>query len=309
MQHVNASAPFTDIRQGDWVDRWMPAPLRPYCRLARLDRPIGTWLLLFPGWWSIALAAPPGTGPSLRLLLLFALGAVVMRGAGCTVNDIVDRDFDRRVQRTAARPIASGAITPAAAVVFLGLQLALGLVILLQLSGLAIWLGIGSLALVATYPFMKRVTYWPQAFLGLTFNWGALMGYAASMGRLDPAPLLLYAAGIAWTLVYDTIYAHQDKDDDALIGVRSTALKLGAASRIWLAVFSLLMLLLLGAMVAIADLGLPGWLGLLGVGLHLAWQVGRVDLDDPADCQVKFRASRWLGWILLFGIVIGRLAG
>jgi 4-hydroxybenzoate polyprenyltransferase len=306
---VSSSSSFTDIRQGGWVDRLVPATLRPYCRLARMDRPIGTWLLLFPGWWSIALAAPPGGNPSLRLLLLFAIGALAMRGAGCTVNDMVDRNIDRRVTRTAGRPIASGAISLFRAALFLALQLLVGLVVLLQLSPLAIELGIASLALIVTYPFMKRVTYWPQAFLGLTFNWGALMGYAAARGKLDAAPLLLYAAGIAWTLVYDTIYAHQDKDDDALIGVRSTALKFGAASRRWLAVFGAAMLLLLAATILAARLGPLAWLGLLGVAFHLAWQVGNVDFDDPADCLAKFQANRWIGWILLFAILLARLAG
>ena len=308
MPSVNPTSSFTDIRRGDWVDRLVPAALRPYCRLARLDRPIGTWLLLFPGWWSIALAAPAGGGPSLRLLILFAIGALVMRGAGCTINDMADREFDRKVVRTAGRPIASGAISMPRAFAFLALQLAIGLVILLQLSPLAIALGTASLALIVTYPFMKRVTYWPQAFLGLTFNWGALMGYAAAKDRLDSAPLLLYAAGIAWTLDYDTIYAHQDKEDDALIGVRSTALKFGAATRRWLVPFAVATTLLLAAVIAAAGLGLFAWLALIGVAGHLAWQIATVDFDNPADCLAKFRSNRWLGWILLFGIILGRLA-
>ena len=308
MASANPSSSFTDIRRGDWVDRLVPAALRPYCRLARLDRPIGTWLLLFPCWWSIALAAPAGGGPSLRLLILFAIGALVMRGAGCTINDMADREFDRKVVRTAGRPIASGAISMPRAFAFLALQLAIGLVILLQLSPLAIALGVASLALIVTYPFMKRVTYWPQAFLGLTFNWGALMGYAAAKDRLDSAPLLLYAAGIAWTLVYDTIYAHQDKEDDALIGVRSTALKFGAATRRWLVPFAIAMTLLLAAMIAAASLGLFAWLALIGVAGHLAWQIATVDFDNPADCLAKFHSNRKLGWILLAGIVLGRLA-
>lgn len=308
MASANPSSSFTDIRRGDWVDRLVPAPLRPYFRLARLDRPIGTWLLLFPCWWSIALAAPPGGGPSIRLLVLFALGALVMRGAGCTINDMADRDFDRRVTRTASRPLASGAVSMRGALVFLALQLLIGLVILLQLSPLAIALGVASLALIVTYPFMKRVTYWPQAFLGLTFNWGALMGYAAAKDRLDAAPLLLYAAGIAWTLVYDTIYAHQDKEDDALIGIRSTALKFGAATRGWLVPFAIAMTLLLAAMIAAAGLGLFAWLALIGVAGHLAWQIATVDFDNPADCLAKFHSNRKLGWILLIGVILGRLA-
>jgi 4-hydroxybenzoate polyprenyltransferase len=303
------SSDMTDIRHGDWVDRRVPPALQPYCRLARLDRPIGTWLLLFPGWWSIALAAPPGGVPSLRLLILFAIGAVVMRGAGCTINDIADRDFDRRVARTSTRPIASGAVTLPRAFAFLVLQLAIGLAVLLQLGTLAVWLGVASLALVVTYPFMKRITYWPQAFLGLTFNWGALLGYAAATGALAPAPILLYAAGIAWTMVYDTIYAHQDKEDDALIGVRSTALKFGRATKPWLALFAALMLVLLTLMIGFAHLGFAAWLALIGVAGHLVWQIVAVDIDLPADCLAKFRANRWIGWILLAGIVLGRALG
>ena len=269
----STSSSFTDIRRGDWVDRRMPAAFRPYCRLARLDRPIGSWLLLLPCWWGLALAAPPGAWPHLRLILLFALGAVVMRGAGCTVNDIIDRDFDRRVARTASRPIPSGAITLPYAFLFLALQLAVGLLILLQLGRLAIWLGAGSLLLVAAYPFMKRFTYWPQAVLGLTFNWGALLAPAAVLGRIPPAAFALYAAGFAWTLVYDTIYAHQDKEDDLLVGVRSTALKFGGASRSWLGLFALVMLALLALAFALAGLGFWAWLSLSAVALHLLWQI------------------------------------
>jgi len=297
---------FTDIKRGNWVDRRVPAAIRPYCRLARVDRPIGIPLLLLPCWWGLALSAPAGGWPSLRLLVLFALGAFVMRGAGCTVNDIVDRDIDRRVTRTAGRPIASGAISVPQALLFLALQLVLGLAILLQLGSLAIWLGAASLVLVAAYPFMKRFTYWPQAFLGLTFNWGALLAPAAALGRVPPAALTLYAAGIAWTLVYDTIYAHQDKEDDLLIGVRSTALKFGAASRRWLILFAGLMLVFLALTFVIAGLGLWAWISLALVALHLAWQIGAVDVASPADCLAKFHANRWLGLILFFGILLAR---
>lgn len=297
----------SDIRRGDWIDRFAPAATRPYLRLMRLDRPIGTWLLLFPCWWSIALAAPPGTWPDARLMALFGLGALVMRGAGCTFNDIVDRDFDARVARTATRPIPSGAVSPAQAVAFLGLQLAVGLVILLSLNGTAIALGVASLALVAVYPFMKRVTYWPQVFLGLTFNWGALMGWAAVTGRVDPPAVALYAAGVAWTLVYDTIYAHQDKEDDALIGVKSTALRFGDRTRPWLAGFAAVALLLFGAALFLAGLGWPAWLAFGLVAAHFVWQIAAVDTDDPHDCLAKFRANRWLGWILLAGVAAGRL--
>ncbi|MBL8710420.1 MAG: 4-hydroxybenzoate octaprenyltransferase [Rhodospirillaceae bacterium] len=297
----------SDIAQGDWIDRNVPGPIRPYLRLARMDRPIGTWLLLFPCWWSVCLALPVGVGPDERLLLLFAVGAVVMRGAGCTINDIVDRDFDARVARTASRPLASGALSLRQAVLFLTLQLALGLLVLWQLQPFAIGLGVASLVLIVAYPFMKRITWWPQAFLGLTFNWGALLGWAAVWNGLAAAPLWLYLGGIFWTLFYDTIYAHQDKVDDALIGIKSTALRLGAQTKRWLLAFAAAALAAFALALASAESGLIAYLGLGGVLAHLLWQVWDVDLDDAADCLAKFRANRFIGWILLFGIVLDRL--
>ncbi len=298
----------SDIQVGDWIDRLAPAATRPYLRLARLDRPIGTWLLLFPCWWSTALAAPPGQWPEGRLMFLFALGALVMRGAGCTINDIVDREIDAKVARTAGRPLPSGQITVPQAFAFLGLQLAVGLLVLFQMSSLAIWLGVASLALIGAYPFMKRITWWPQAFLGLTFNWGALLGWAAVRGDLGWPAVWLYAAGIFWTLFYDTIYAHQDKADDALIGVKSTALKLGVETRPWLAGFGAAMILLLVAAAMAADLAWPAKLGVIGVAAHLLWQLASVDLDDARDCLEKFKSNRFIGWILLAGVIAGRLA-
>lgn len=295
-----------DIPVGNWIDRWVPAAWRPYLRLMRLDRPIGTWLLLFPGWWSMALASD-GL-PSLWLFLLFAIGAVVMRGAGCTFNDWADREFDGRVARTASRPIPSGAVSPKQALAFLGLQLAVGLLVLLQLNGLAMAVGAASLLLVFPYPFMKRITYWPQAWLGLTFNWGALLGWAAVTGELALPPLLLYAAGLFWTLGYDTIYAHQDKEDDALIGVKSTALALGAATPQWLWRFYGVALALIAAAGALAGLSWPFWPLLALAGAQLAWQAATVDCDDGADCLNTFRSNRWFGWLLLAAIVAGRLA-
>jgi 4-hydroxybenzoate polyprenyltransferase len=305
MSPLDSSA--SDIRRGNWVDRYLPPYLRPYARLARLDRPIGTWLLLFPGWWAIALAALPGGWPNPWLLILFAFGAVVMRGAGCTFNDIVDRNYDRQVARTSGRPIASGDIGVIGAIVFLAIQLLIGLFILLLLRPLAVGLGIGSLLLVATYPFMKRVTYWPQAFLGLTFNWGALMGYAAATGQVSVTAITLYGAGIAWTMVYDTIYAHQDKEDDALIGVRSTALKFAGRTKWWLALFALVMLGFLALTILLGGLGRIAWLAVAGVAIHLAWQIALVDIDNPADCLKKFHANRWLGWVVFAGILAGRI--
>ena len=295
----------SDIPAGGWVDRLIPAPLRPYLRLARLDRPIGTWLLLIPCWWGQAMASEGQ--PDWRLGLLFALGALVMRGAGCTVNDLADRDIDARVARTAARPIASGAVSVAGGVAFLGLQLALGLWVLVQLNPFAIQLGVASLALVVVYPFMKRLTYWPQAWLGLTFNWGALLGWAAVSGGLELAPGLLYAAGCFWTLGYDTIYAHQDKEDDLVAGVKSSALALGAHTKPWLILFYALTLALVGWAGVEAHLAWPFHAGLALGAAHLAWQVRRVDIDDPALCLRVFKSNRDFGLIVLAGIVAAKV--
>jgi 4-hydroxybenzoate polyprenyltransferase len=296
----------SDIRTGDWVERYLPAPLRPYARLARLDRPIGTWLLLFPGWWGIAFAAPHW--PDLRLMALFALGAVVMRGAGCTLNDIADRDYDGRVARTRLRPLPSGAVTVRQAALFMLAQLAMGAAVLLSLNRVSILLGLAVLPLIATYPFMKRITYWPQLFLGLNFNWGALVGWAAVAGGLGWAPVLLYAGGVFWTLGYDTIYAHQDKEDDILVGVKSSALALGAHTRPWLYLFYAGAIGLWAAAGLYAGLGALFWLGLGLAAAQLAWQAAAVDIDDPADCLAKFRSNRVLGWLLLAAILAARLA-
>jgi 4-hydroxybenzoate polyprenyltransferase len=242
------------------------------------------------------------------MALLFAIGAIVMRGAGCTYNDIVDREFDAKVARTALRPIPSGQVSVRQAVVFLAAQLLAGLAVLWLLTlgrAFVFILGVAALALVFTYPLMKRITYWPQLFLGLTFNWGALMGWASVTGGLALPAFALYAGGIAWTLHYDTIYAHQDKDDDALVGVKSTALALGAATKRWLVGFSVAAVLLFA--VALVGVGWPAWIALALVACHLAWQIVAVDLDDPADCLAKFRSNRWIGWILLIGIIVGPL--
>jgi 4-hydroxybenzoate polyprenyltransferase len=296
----------SDIPKGGWIDRFAPQAFRPYARLARLDRPIGTWLLLFPCWWGIALATPGW--PSLWLMAVFAVGAIVMRGAGCTYNDIVDRDFDARVVRTADRPIPSGAVSVRQAIAFLFAQLLLGLVILLSLSTTAIGLGVLSLVLVFTYPLMKRVTWWPQFFLGLAFNWGALMGYAAVADAVLTPSFVLYAAGILWTLGYDTIYAHQDKEDDALIGVKSSALRLGQRTRPALFVFYSGAAILIGAAGGLAGLGWPFFALLAAAAAQLLWQAADVKLDDPADCLAKFKSNRLAGWLVLAGIVAGQLA-
>lgn len=297
----------SDIHQGDWVDRWFPANLRPYLRLARLDRPIGTWLLLLPCWWSIALATMPGHWPSLWLLVIFAIGAIVMRGAGCTINDMADRDIDGKVARTAVRPLASGALSLRQAWQFLGLQLLIGLVVLLSLPGTAIWLGLASLSLVVIYPFMKRITWWPQVVLGLAFNWGAWMGWAAVRHEVGSPSLPLYIAGICWTLVYDTIYAHQDKQDDLQVGVKSTALRFGGDTKTWLTGFAIAQILLTAIAFNAASLAWPAYLLLLPAAGHLAWQISSVDLDDPKDCLAKFKSNRNLGLLLFVGIMLGKL--
>lgn len=293
----------------NWVDRWAPDRARPFLRLARLDRPIGAWLLLWPCWWGAALAAPQvgRTLPDPLLLLLFAVGAVAMRGAGCTYNDIVDRDLDAGVARTRDRPIASGRIGLKGAWAFLGLQLMIGLAVLLCLNRASILLGIGALAPVAFYPFAKRVTDWPQVVLGLTFNWGALLGWTATTGTLGLPALLLYGGGILWTLGYDTVYAHQDRADDAIVGVRSSALALGARTYRWLWVFYGGAMVAFALAAAAAGLGWGTWPVLIAAAGHLAWQCRRLDIDDPARCLDIFRSNRIFGALLFLAILAGAL--
>jgi len=306
MSHVveNRAVDPADIRAGDWVDRRLPRWAEPYARLARLDRPIGTWLLLLPGWWGIALAGPRWPDP--LLLALFGLGAIAMRGAGCTLNDIADREYDGRVARTRTRPIPSGRVTVAQAAVFMAAQLALGAAILLSLNRTSIVLGIAVLALVATYPFMKRITYWPQLFLGLNFNWGALLGWTAATGRLGWPPLLLYLGGICWTLGYDTIYAHQDKEDDARIGVKSSALALGERTRPFLfAAYGAAIALWAAAAIAAGLEPFAFTAFLIAAALLLLRQAATVNLDDPAACLRHFRANRTVGLLMFVGIVLG----
>lgn len=301
---IATAASRSDIRQDHWLFRLMPAASHPYLELMRADRPFGTWLLLLPAWWGLALApASAGLAPDWGLFLLFAVGAYVMRGAGCTINDIVDRDFDGHVARTATRPLPSGRVSVRQALLFLAALLAVGLAVLLLLTPTAIWLGVASLALVVAYPFMKRVTYWPQAFLGLTFNWGALLGWAAALDSLAWPALALYLGGIGWTLVYDTIYAHADREDDILIGVKSTALKFGRQTPAWLAGFALAAVAFWGLAGTLAGLAWPFWLGLAAAGLHLAWQIATLDIDDPAGCLARIKANRWTGLMLFAGIL------
>ncbi|HEV2652953.1 MAG TPA: 4-hydroxybenzoate octaprenyltransferase [Rhizomicrobium sp.] len=285
-----------------WVDR-APANIRPYLRLMRLDRPIGTWLLYWPCVFGLVLGAIASergfsSGRDIYLVVLFGIGAVVMRGAGCTYNDIADRDIDALVARTRGRPIPSGAVTVRHAWMFLAAQLFVGLLILLQLNWFAIGLGAASLLLVAAYPFMKRITWWPQAWLGLTFNWGALLGFAAQTGRVDLADVILYAGLFFWTLGYDTIYAHQDKDDDALIGVKSTALLLGGRSRDWiLGFYAVSFALILSAGFA-EHAGWPFVLVMLAAGAHILWQVHSLDIDNPERCLMLFRSNRDTGVLI-----------
>ncbi|MGE0237119.1 MAG: 4-hydroxybenzoate octaprenyltransferase [Parvibaculaceae bacterium] len=298
-----------DAPADNWVDRFMPAALRPYARLMRLDRPIGWWLLLLPCWWGLTLAQIAGAAgmPDLWYGLLFFLGAVVMRGAGCTLNDIADRDFDAQVARTRSRPIPSGQVSVKAAFAFLVLQGLLGLLILLQFNWTTVVTGAASLAIVAIYPFMKRFTYWPQVFLGLAFNWGALVGWSAIHDGLGLPAILLYLGGIAWTLAYDTIYAHQDKDDDILIGVKSTALKFGAASPWWIGSFFVLALLLIEASLWLAQAGLLAHMGVAAAALHAAWQISRLDIDDPQRCRKLFLSNRDFGLLILLGLLLDTL--
>lgn len=293
---------FTDIRTGGWLDRVLPGWALPYAQLARLDRPIGWWLLLLPGWWSLALAAPER--PDLGLFLLFWLGAVVMRGAGCTLNDIVDRNYDGAVERTRGRPIPSGRVAVWQAVVFLVLQLAIGAAVLLSMNGLAVGLGVSILVIVAAYPFMKRITYWPQLFLGLNFNWGAMVAWAAVTGRVGWPAVLLYLAGVAWTLHYDTIYAHQDKADDIEIGVKSTALRFGARSKHWISGFALATLAGIALAFWIAGTGWPSFLALAVLAGHFGWQIATWKMDDQADCLAKFKSNRDAGLIILIGCLL-----
>jgi len=290
----------------NWVDRIAPLWSRPYLRLSRFDRPIGSWLLLMPCWWSAALAA--GAAGDLHQLpisiVLFFIGAFVMRGAGCTWNDITDRDLDAMVERTRSRPIPAGQVSVLHAAIFLVVQALVGLAILLQFNGFAILTGVSSLVIVAAYPFMKRITYWPQIVLGLAFSWGALMGFAVQFGRIDPAALALYAGSIAWVIAYDTIYAHQDTEDDALIGIKSTALLFGAKTHSALVAFYGLAVVLIGLAFALAGVRWPAWLGLAAFAAHLIWQIRRLDIRDTALCLRIFKSNRDAGLLLFAGLLL-----
>lgn len=311
--HQDLDGQVADAVTGNWVDHLAPAWTRPYLRLSRADRPVGTWLLLLPCWWGGLLAASTAGHLSLRtvwVLVGCALGAWLMRGAGCTWNDITDRDFDAAVARTKSRPIPSGQVSSKQAAAWMVIQSLIALAILLTFGKLAIVLGIVSLLPVAIYPFAKRFTWWPQVFLGLAFNWGALLAYAAVAGTLTAAPVFLYLSGIAWTLFYDTIYAHQDKDDDALIGVKSTARLFGADTARWLKRFLVISVVLMAAAI-IEALSSGSVLSLVvalaapwAMGWHMTWQMSRLDIDDPDVCLSLFRANRDTGLLAALFLAI-----
>ena len=293
---------------GNWVDGLAPAATRPYLRLARLDRPIGSWLLLMPCWWSVGLAGMrTETFPSLWHIALFFIGAFAMRGAGCTWNDLVDRNLDGLVERTRSRPIPSGQVSAAQATSFMVAQALVGFLVLIQFNRFTIFAGLTSLLVVVIYPFMKRITYWPQIFLGLAFSWGALMGWPAAFGRLDAPALVLYAGSISWVIGYDTIYAHQDREDDLLIGIKSTALLFGDNTRPILASFYAAAVVLIGIAGVMAGDGLIFMLGLIAFAAHLAWQVMRLDINDSAHCLKLFKSNRDAGLILFSAMLLEAL--
>ncbi|MCW5735214.1 MAG: 4-hydroxybenzoate octaprenyltransferase [Enhydrobacter sp.] len=298
---------FTDIDSQHWTLRYLPAWMRPYGRLARWDRPIGTWLLMLPCWWSAALGSGQNWPNLIGWMALFAIGALAMRGAGCTWNDIVDRKIDARVERTRSRPLPAGEVKLRDAVIWMALQSLVGVAILFKLNKFAGGVALLSVAIVAIYPTMKRFTSWPQAVLGLAFNWGALVGYAAVTGTLSWATVALYWGGVAWTLVYDTIYAMQDQRDDSIIGVRSTARRFGDRPRRWLALFAGVALLFWTIAGYLAHLQAVYYIGIALVALHFAWQIAFVKPDDPADCLAKFKSNAQVGLLLTAAIVAAHL--
>ena len=297
-----------DAPSDQWVYRLLPAWLWPYAQIARWDRPIGWQLLLWPCLWSLGLAYASPQGPDLSwqpiwFACLFAVGAIAMRGAGCTYNDLVDVDIDAKVARTASRPLPSGQISKKAAAIFLVIQALIGFAVLIQFNMYAIIVGLFSLLPVALYPFMKRITYWPQFFLGLAFSWGAFMGWAATYGSLNLAPFMLYAACVAWTIGYDTIYAHQDKEDDAIVGVKSTARLFGNKTKPALVALYATVIALLSIAFMIAETGWLAWLGLAAAGAHMVRQIIKLDIDDADQCLALFRSNGQIGALVTLGLI------
>jgi 4-hydroxybenzoate polyprenyltransferase len=295
-----------DAGAHNWVDRFAPASVLPYLRLARADRPVGFFLLAFPCFWSVALAARSldEAYPDLRLLVLFAIGALVMRAAGCTYNDIVDRDIDAQVARTRGRPIPSGQVSLQSAILFMVALSLVGFAVLLQFNNFTVWLGLGVLPIVALYPFVKRFSSWPQLVLGLAFNWGALLGWTSVLGRLDWAAVVLYAGAVAWTIGYDTIYAHQDRDEDSVLGLKSTALRFGRTTYAWVAVLYTLAFLAIVAAGIMAHAGMAFLVGMAAAAAQLAWQVATLNIADPDNCLRRFRSNRDFGAIVFGAILI-----
>ena len=300
MPSPQPSGAVADAQRGNWVDSYLPEALKPYARLARLDRPIGFWLLFWPCGYSLAMAAAknPAAGFDWRALILCFIGAVVMRGAGCTFNDIVDRDIDEKVDRTRSRPIPAGQVSVRNAVIFLVLQALIGLVVLLQFNWFTVVIGVASLALVAIYPFMKRVTWWPQFFLGLAFSWGALVGWASQTAVIGLPAIILYIGCILWVIGYDTIYALQDVEDDALVGVKSTARLFGERAQVAVMAFYTAAT---ACWIIAGSLAGAGWIfiGALAVpAAILVWQVATLDRSSPANALVRFKANHWVGLAL-----------
>ena len=304
-QNINSSPVVADALLDNWVDRFAPNLLKPYLKLARLDRPVGLWLLLLPCWWGQLLSelAAGHSEPNIWFMLLFAIGAVVMRGAGCTWNDIIDRDYDGLVKRTAMRPIPAGQVTTKQALCFAIALSVVGFLVLIQFNSFTIVIGASSLILVGLYPFAKRFTYWPQLVLGLTFKWGALVGWAAVQGGVSFATISLYVGCVFWTTGYDTIYAHQDKSDDSVLGLKSTALCFGAATQRWLVLFysSAMVFWVMAAIMAGANTFVM--FALSAIMLQLTWQVLTLDIMDEANCLARFKSNKVVGWIFLIGIL------
>lgn len=306
MTHTVNTKEHTDIKRLDWIEKFLPEVFRPYAYLMRLDRPIGVWLLLLPSLWGIALSAGGITSFLMHIdkVILFSIGAVIMRGAGCTVNDLWDRDIDKKVERTKGRPIACGDISVKRAIIFLATLLLMGLVILLQFNVTTIILGFLTIPLIIAYPLMKRITWWPQLFLGITFNFGALMGWSAVSGGLTIAPFMLYFGALAWTIAYDTIYAHQDKEDDILIGVKSTALLFGDKSKHYVTLFFLIAFALIAGAVLLTK-GLSLGLIIMAVfGGHLMWQITSWDENNPESSLAIFKSNKIAGLIALLSCII-----